>query len=200
MLVLFLRSSEYYSMKQQISGVKSSAAAIMRVLGASALIAGSMVVPNLGSTIAPLIRKQAKLSDQEVERALRYTMKQGWVGYREKNNQVEVYLTRSGKARWQKIELDRPLTSSAWDGRWRIVIFDIPSRRRLRRDALRNQLKKIGFRQLQESVWITPHDCSELIATLKIVFGLRSEEVKLIEAASFEGQITYMQLFGLERR
>jgi CRISPR-associated endonuclease Cas2 len=200
MLVLFSRSSEYYSMKQQTGGVKDSAAAIIKILGAGALVAGSLAVPNLASALAPLIQKQSGLDESDIHAGLRYLLKQGWATYREVNNQTEVYLTKSGRSRWQKIELDKPLASDYWDGIWRLVIFDIPTKRRLRRDALRNQLKRVGFRQLQESVWITPYDCVDFLDTIRSVYKLRDQEVKLVEATSFEGQLAYMQLFGLERR
>jgi phenylacetic acid degradation operon negative regulatory protein len=45
-----------------------------------------------------------------------------------------------------------------WDGRWRVVIFDIPEKQRQLRDDLRLELKKLGFGCWQRSVWVTPFD------------------------------------------
>ncbi len=45
-----------------------------------------------------------------------------------------------------------------WDGKWRIVIFDIPEQKRLIRDLFRRNLKKWGFKHLQKSVWISKKD------------------------------------------
>lgn len=42
-----------------------------------------------------------------------------------------------------------------WDGKWRIVIFDIPEQRRIIRNLFRRNLKKWGFKHLQKSVWIS---------------------------------------------
>lgn len=44
----------------------------------------------------------------------------------------------------------------AWDGRWRIVIFDIPESKRPLRDYLRGVLKRLGCREFQRSLWIHP--------------------------------------------
>lgn len=44
-----------------------------------------------------------------------------------------------------------------WDGRWRLVTFDIPVQCNLARDRIRLRLRNRGFGLLQESVWITPH-------------------------------------------
>jgi len=48
-----------------------------------------------------------------------------------------------------------------WDGRWRLVLFDVPEARSNTRDALRRSLQSRGFGYLQNSVWITPHPVSE---------------------------------------
>ncbi len=47
----------------------------------------------------------------------------------------------------------------AWDGNWRMFVFDVPERKRAVRDILRDKLKKLGFFQFQKSVWIYPHEC-----------------------------------------
>ncbi len=54
-----------------------------------------------------------------------------------------------------------------WDGRWRMVAFDIPERRRAIRSRLRAVMQEIGFVRLQDSVWVYPYDCEDFIALLK---------------------------------
>jgi phenylacetic acid degradation operon negative regulatory protein len=49
-----------------------------------------------------------------------------------------------------------------WDGRWRILIFDVPENQRQKRDMLRAKLTDLGFHQLQKSVWITPYPIPEI--------------------------------------
>lgn len=46
-----------------------------------------------------------------------------------------------------------------WDGKWRLVIFDIPEKRRPARDLLRQKLKEWGFVRLQKSVWGSKKNC-----------------------------------------
>ena len=45
-----------------------------------------------------------------------------------------------------------------WDGKYRIVFFDIPEKDRAARDLLRAKLKEIGFVGWQKSVWIGKED------------------------------------------
>lgn len=42
-----------------------------------------------------------------------------------------------------------------WDGYWRVVIYDIPEKENALRDRLRRELKYLGFKFMQKSVWAT---------------------------------------------
>ncbi len=50
-----------------------------------------------------------------------------------------------------------------WDGRMHLVTYDIPEKHRDKRDALREQLRKIGAGKLQNSVWLTPYNPIDLL-------------------------------------
>ena len=51
----------------------------------------------------------------------------------------------------------------SWDGKWRIVIFDIPHYLKQTRESLRLIFKKMNFYPLQKSVFIYPFDCQKEI-------------------------------------
>ena len=59
------------------------------------------------------------------------------------------------------------LKTRTWDRKWRIVIFDIPEKYAPLRNKVRDILKAAGFVQLQQSVWVFPHECEELVRLLK---------------------------------
>lgn len=50
-----------------------------------------------------------------------------------------------------------------WDGKWRLVIFDVPEKRRQARDLLRSKLKQWGFMHFQQSVWGTKKNCAKAL-------------------------------------
>jgi DNA-binding transcriptional regulator PaaX len=78
-------------------------------------------------------------------------------------------LTPKGRIEIIKIILWKKLENKKWDGKWRVIIFDIPEMSRRDRDFLRRELKWIGFIELQKSVWIFPYDMEkELMALLKL--------------------------------
>jgi DNA-binding transcriptional regulator PaaX len=105
------------------------------------------------------------------------------------------YVTRSGRRFFEltvsgRRHLDRRRTlvikrPKKWDGKWRIVSFDIAQARRFARTQLRHTLQEIGFERLQDSVWVFPYDCEELITLLKADYGL-GKEVLYIIADSIE--------------
>ena len=74
-----------------------------------------------------------------------------------KKGQLEVLLAKA------KI---RP--ASKWDGKWRVLTFDIPEDARDKRDGLRRLLKSNNFIKLQASVFINPYPLNrEAIRYLK---------------------------------
>ncbi|KKU67192.1 MAG: Transcriptional regulator, PaaX family [Parcubacteria group bacterium GW2011_GWA2_47_16] len=94
-------------------------------------------------------------------------------------------LTVKGKKKlceWQHRDycLPRP---KKWDGKWRVLIFDIPEKRRRLRNKVRNTLRAVGFKQLQQSVWIYPFDCEDFITLLKADFKIGKDLLYLIAEA-----------------
>lgn len=90
-------------------------------------------------------------------RAVRYLEQLGQLETVDQNDEVFLRLTKKGKLRalLQKLEKDFQSLPN-WDGRWRLIIWDIPESSRLRRNQIRNFLKNLGFYRLQQSVFITP--------------------------------------------
>ena len=95
------------------------------------------------------------------------------------DSKLAVRLTDQGKDRalWARLSQE----AEKWDCKWRIVLWDIPEKRRLARDILRSKLKQLGFIGWQKSVWATKKDCAkELRAFIKQV-GI-GDWVKVLEA------------------
>lgn len=74
-----------------------------------------------------------------------------------RNGEPVIRLTaQGGKLLDEVIPLKR-MQKKKWDGKWRLVIFDIAEKKRKFRETLRNQLKKLGFGMWQKSVYVTPN-------------------------------------------
>ncbi len=79
--------------------------------------------------------------------------------------------------RGDRYQIKRP---PKWDRKWRIIIFDIPERRKKIRDEIRIILTNSGFQRLQDSVWVYPYDCENIIGLLKIDYGIGREMLYII--------------------
>lgn len=88
----------------------------------------------------------------------------------EQEGDMRIFLTKAGErklAYYRMRTLKEGFTPKQWDGKWRMVVFDIAEHKRSRRDWLRRELRHVGFVRLQNSVWITPYSCEEFISLLK---------------------------------
>ncbi len=70
----------------------------------------------------------------------------------------KISLTKKGALEVLRYNIDQQKQKQKWDGKWRMVIFDVLENKRQIRDLLRNRLKWLGFKELQKSVWIFPYD------------------------------------------
>jgi phenylacetic acid degradation operon negative regulatory protein len=75
----------------------------------------------------------------------------------------------------------------AWDGRWRLVLFDVPVGQNAQRERLRRYLHDKGFGHLQNSVWIRPHPLTQ---EREILGGgkINVESLILLEARPCAGE------------
>ena len=93
----------------------------------------------------------------EINRMIR----RGWVQRLVDKGQVYLRLKGEGRKRLLKKLPVLWQTGKEWDGFWRLLIFDVPEKRRAKRDKVRRWLRRRGFGVIQRSVYITPHDFSE---------------------------------------
>jgi len=97
-------------------------------------------------------------------------------GLIQKKPDGKLSLTKKGKNLLSRYQLKNLTVANPkrWDGKWRVVAFDVWEMRRNTRDFLRKSLKNFGFVKLQNSLWIYPYDCEELIALLQTYLRLFS--------------------------
>jgi phenylacetic acid degradation operon negative regulatory protein len=107
------------------------------------------------------------LSEQAVRSSLSRMSRNGWLRVRRIGNRGYYSLTPRSKRLLeegaQRIFVRR---AGAWDGRWRMLTYSIPERRREVRDELRKQLTWMGFGPLSSGTWLSPHPLEGEVAAL----------------------------------
>ncbi len=94
------------------------------------------------------------------------------------------HLTPAGRNKFLRHQFNTlvPKKEKTWNGKWKIVLFDVPEFKRRTRDGLRKKLKEMGFLEFQKSVFIFPYRCEDEINFI-INFLDIAEHVYYLEAA-----------------
>lgn len=113
------------------------------------------------------------LAEREIDRAeffekIQYLRRRGYIQTFTENKEKFLELTPKGfdHCKFQllsNLNIKRPLK---WDGKWRLVIFDIPETKRHNRDIFREHLKSLNFIQIQKSIYTHPFECTDEITLL----------------------------------
>jgi len=125
--------------------------------------------------IRTLGREWRRINEKELRREIKNLYKSKMVTKKQNpDGSFTILLTKKGKIKALTFRLqDMKIKGETWDKRWRVVIFDIPEKLKKARDALREKLKKIGFYELQKSVFVFPYECEEEIDFVIEFFELR---------------------------
>lgn len=93
-------------------------------------------------------------------------------------------LTEEGEKQLKFFELKgyKLTPPKRWDQKWRVVIFDIPEKKKNARERIRNVFITAGFCRLQDSVWVYPYDCEDIIGLLKTDLGVGKSVLYMIVA------------------
>lgn len=164
------------------------------VISTFAPLGGAMIVKGF---ISDYFRNK-KFEKDRLLRDLRRLQDREMVDYRElPNGKIKIVLTKLGQRQMLVSSLDDlKLKKGKWDGKWRLVMFDIPHSKKMARDALRQKLKLLDFYPIQKSVFITPYHCENEIDFLCSIFDIR-KHVLIFIVSSFEGAEKLKHYFGI---
>src|SRR3989344_9108215 len=114
---------------------------------------------------------------QKTARAFARLKKNQLIKIREKNGKFSIELTKEGKRKFRQINLEniRITKPPRWDGKWHLVMFDIPDKTsRSAREILRARLKEWEFYPLQKSVWVCPWPCEKEIEAVAELYEIQN--------------------------
>lgn len=146
-----------------------------------------------------LVKEWRNINRQHLYRIIREFKYGKLVDWKEMaDGSISVVLTGNGK-KWalrfniDEMKIKKP---SEWDGKWRLVFFDIPEKVRKARDALRGKLRELGLYELQKSVFVTPFPCKNEINFIIEFFEVRNY-VRYAEVNNFTNEEELKIHFGL---
>src|SRR3989338_1545155 len=171
------------------------------ILAAGAVVVGGGMVA--GGMAQNLWMQQSlkKYPKRNLQGMFSYLRKRGLIQQEIHNHQIYISLSEEGKKKagiFQLNELKIPRPKK-WDKKWRILLFDISEKRKIRREALRGMLKKLGFYPLQKSVWVHAFECQAEMELLKDFFGFSNQEIRLVLSSEIGETTELRQIFNLDK-
>ena len=106
------------------------------------------------------------ISEAALRQAVSRMSRQGWLQGSKSANRAFYSVTERGRRRIEGLSprIYGPVVE--WDGRWRLLTYNVPEAERDRRDRLRKDLAVLGWAPLSASTWISPRDTIEEIRDL----------------------------------
>ncbi len=191
-------------MKAKLHGIKTAAEHqrgelvkdVLRLVGLGVIGVPTYSAPNTAQILQFLDPKNDR-QKKKIWNIVRYLEKRGDVYIKEESGHAYVYLSAKGKLRlnsdtiWQ-LQLTEP---RRWDKKWRIVMFDFPTRTRSRHE-FRSKLEDFGFQMYQRSVFIYPHECRDEVFMVAKWLKVH-QHIRYIVAEEIHDMPKYIRLFDL---
>ena len=183
---------------------------VLVLLGVGTFLTASFIAPGLPMAVKPIVdhykKRQREKEQKEWARFNRSRLREILKRYHEKKvieitedgENSCIKLTDKGKTKFLKYKLEEIMINHPpkWDGKWRIIIYDIPKEKKTWGEIFRKYLQKLEFLKLQKSVYLTPYRCEDQIEFLRQYYGL-GKEIIYIVAQKIENEAVYKEYFGV---
>jgi len=160
---------------------KALAAQIRRTKINSAIIgtiavAGLLPVAVLAPNVLGALGKTSFLTQRKrrMQKSFTRLVQAGYIALETEGSSKRARLTKKGE--WFAARIGAgtliPKKPRRWDGKWRMLIFDIPESRKTHRDVFRRKLIDLGFERIQDSVWRHKYPCQKEIEFLSHLYEI----------------------------
>lgn len=175
---------------------------VLLALGMGAIVLSLLITPgsayalklfNLDKNAGYTKRQKHR---ERIRQLLMRLKKKRLVEIYQKGGKEIVEISESGKKRLLKYQLEelKLAKPKKWDGRWRVITFDIPEKHKKARNALREILRKLEFYPLHKSVFISPYPCRDEVDFVSEVFDV-GRFVHYFETSFFDDEAELLLQF-----
>lgn len=130
--------------------------------------------------------KYFRYTKNEYSRLMSSCRRGGYLDIKNIEGQKSVEFTDKAKI---KI-IDKIAERNKIDGKFRFISFDIPEDMKSSRNKFRRAIKKMGFRQIQKSLWVLNRNVGELVEFASYRYGIEKYVIYIIsEKTDIDGII-----------
>lgn len=187
-------------MKSGVIKKNSVAVGVLKALALTGLVLVAASSPYFGLGLIKGFKKRGDRREwKKFYASLDYLNRRGYVKLLGREGEkIKVKITRSGEDVIKSFEIDKIYLKKqeSWDGKWRVIIFDVPIEKNPKRRAFTDKIKELGFIMIQKSVWAYPHECYEEIMLLRKFYGIQ-KFVSYFEAIEIEDEREWRGRFNL---
>jgi hypothetical protein len=142
---------------------------ILMTVATAGILAVAVLAPNALQVLKPFLKYKKKYNlKYYLNQKTQKLVKDGFLKIESENGRQFLSLTERGERKLLYYQIVDKKKNIKWDGKWRVVVFDVWENTRSKRNLLRMEIKDFGFIQLQRSVWIYPYECADFIELLKV--------------------------------
>lgn len=170
---------------------------ILKAIAISSIVVASTAVPGLPRALTSGYKAWKKFDQKDLGRIIKRLEKQEMISISTKASQITIEITEKGKKRLLEYDFERiELSAKKRDGKWRLIIFDIPEDKKRNRDAFRRKLLQLGMIRFQDSIFASAFPCKKEVDFLCHFLNI-SDYVTLVSLNEIERgeQLIFKQYF-----
>lgn len=177
---------------------------ILKLVGAGFFISASFTIPALPVILKPFLKDEngyeawKRFNIPYLKRILSRLEEEKLVQIKDVQNQQQVEITQRGRRRILRYALEELVIVKPkfWDGKWRLISYDIPGKYKRLRKVFREYLGNWGFYPLHESVYLHAYPCRQQVEFLREYLGI-GEYVRFFSVSQIENDKLFRDFFGI---
>lgn len=174
---------------------------LLRSLASAGMISVALVAPKMTRLLKQLDRPAKSRAHlyRRIAQGISRLEQSGLVTVSGEYAKRRVKITEKGLKILEQIEFGGMMIPEPafWDGKWRILVFDINERRRRTRNQLRRLIQGQGFVRLQDSVWVYPYPRDEFMSLVRAHLKSGVGEMRFFVAEALESDKALREHFRI---
>lgn len=190
--------------QKEIDGKNEKLKQILLLLAGGTALMTAVLLPGTARLFKDFVKDDSEWKEWKMfnvnylRRTLRKLESQKLIEVSEEKGKGKVILTKNGQRKLLEMSVENMFIRKPekWDGKWRMIFYDVTKEKNTVRDKFRAYLKAGGFYRWQKSVYLHAYPCEKEVDFLRNFLGI-SGDVRLVIADQIENDQIFRDYFGV---